>query len=144
MNVIVLNLPKRRDLVEQSWVNREIDRYNRRLGKHLKVFDRVQYTVINCDRKFHTSHCMHLNTDSKEYVARQLVSLIDMQSKKEELAVISLGWDNVKMNDEIVVKGKRTSENSGRFDEIQDVLTEEEAKFDGRMVSSTWGKRVRI
>jgi hypothetical protein len=54
MNVIVLNLPKRRDLVDQSCVNKEIEGYNRRLGKHLKVFDHVQYIVINYDRKFHT------------------------------------------------------------------------------------------
>jgi hypothetical protein len=68
MNVIVLNLPKRRDLIDQSCVNKEIDSYNRRLGKHLKVFDCVHYLVINYDRKFHTSHGMHLNTEGKEYV----------------------------------------------------------------------------
>jgi hypothetical protein len=74
-NVIVLNLPNRRDLVEHSCVNKEIDNYNRRLGKHLKVFDRVHYKVINYERKFYTRHGMHLNTIGKEYVARQLVSL---------------------------------------------------------------------
>jgi hypothetical protein len=41
--VIVLNLPKRRDLVDQSCVNEEINSYNRKLGKHLKVFDHVHY-----------------------------------------------------------------------------------------------------
>jgi hypothetical protein len=40
-NVIVLNLPTRRDLVDQSCVNNEIVSYNRRLGKYLKVFDSV-------------------------------------------------------------------------------------------------------
>jgi hypothetical protein len=30
-----------------------------------------------------------------------------MKSKKEELAVISLDWNNVKMNDKIVVNEKR-------------------------------------
>jgi hypothetical protein len=71
-NVIVINLPYRRDLVEQSCVNKEIDNYNRRLGKHLKGFDHVYYKVINYERKFHTKHGMHLNTIGKEYVASQL------------------------------------------------------------------------
>jgi hypothetical protein len=93
VNVVVLNLPNRRDLADQSCVNKEIDRYNRRLGKHLKVFDRVYYKVINYERKFHTKHGMHLNTMGKEYVARQLTSLISFIGKKpikEERAIISL------------------------------------------------------
>jgi hypothetical protein len=127
-------------------VNKEIDSYNRRLGKHLKVFDRVHYKVINYDRKFHTSHGMHLNTEGKEYVARQLVSFIsfnDMKLNNEERAVISLNWDNVKMNDKIVVNGKRTSEDGCKFDENQGALSEEEVKLNEHMVSPIRGKRVR-
>jgi hypothetical protein len=75
-NVIVINLPYRRDLVEQSCVNKEIDNYNRRLGKHLKGFDRVYYKVINYERKFHAKHGMHLNTTGKEYVASQSLSFL--------------------------------------------------------------------
>jgi hypothetical protein len=95
MNVIVLNLPVRRDLVDQSCVNNEIVSYNRRLGKCLKVFDSVHYLMINHDRKFHTRHSMHLNTTGKEYVARQIVSSIGTISSKQDVYVIMLNWDSV-------------------------------------------------
>lgn len=89
---------------------------------------------------------MHLNTVGKEYFARQLVSLIsfiDKKSNKEERAVISLDWDNVKMNDKTVVNGKRTSEDRRKFEKNQGELSEEEVRLNPSMVSPTCGKRVR-
>jgi hypothetical protein len=46
-NVIVLSLPKRRDLEDQSSVNTEIMVFNRKLGKHLKSFDNAHHIEIN-------------------------------------------------------------------------------------------------
>jgi hypothetical protein len=63
--------------------------------------------MINYDRKFHTSHGMHLNTEGKEYVAKRLVSFIEAKSNKEDLAVISLDWEKAKMNDKMVENEKK-------------------------------------
>jgi hypothetical protein len=127
-------------------VNKEIDNYNRRLGKHLKVFDHVYYKVINYERKFHTKHDMHLNTIGKEYVARQLISFIsfiEMKIIKEERVIIPLEWDNVKLNNNMAVNGKRIRENSPNFIDNQCELLEEEVKMNASKVSPIWGKRVR-
>jgi hypothetical protein len=98
-------------------VNNEIVSYNRRLGKYLKVFDSVHYLMINNDRKFHTRHGMHLNTNGKEYVARQIVSSIATISSKQEVEVITLNWDSVKLSDKIVENGKSISQDSCNLDE---------------------------
>jgi hypothetical protein len=74
-------------------VNKEIDNYNRRLGKHLKGFDHVNYKVLNYERKLHTKHGLHLNTLGKEYAASQLVSLIssiEKDTSKVERDIIPL------------------------------------------------------
>jgi hypothetical protein len=143
MNVIFLNLPKRRDLVEQSCVNKEIDTCNRKLGKHLKVIDRVHYVVINYDRKYHTSHSMHLNVEGKEYVAKQLVSFIIMKLNKDELAVISLDWDYVKMNDNTEKSDNCKSDVRCKYDEGQETLSEDLSKLKEQHISPVLGKRVR-
>jgi hypothetical protein len=74
-------------------VNKEIDNYNRRLGKHLKGLDHVYYKALNYERKFHTRHGLHLNALGKEYVASQLVSLIssiEKDTSKVERDIIPL------------------------------------------------------
>jgi RNase H-fold protein (predicted Holliday junction resolvase) len=49
-NVLVLSLPKRLDLEDQSCVNKEIMNFNRKLGKHLKLFEYAHYIKVKYDR----------------------------------------------------------------------------------------------
>jgi hypothetical protein len=61
MNVIVLSLPQRMDLEDQSCLNKEVKNFNRKLDKHLKLLECAHYIEINYDRKHHTRHSLYLN-----------------------------------------------------------------------------------
>jgi hypothetical protein len=71
-------------------VNTEITNFNRKVGKCLKSFDHAHHIEINCDRKYHSRYGLHLNSKGKEYVAKQLVTFIEMKSNKNEQTVIPL------------------------------------------------------
>jgi hypothetical protein len=89
-NIIVVNAPKRHDLLQTSCVNVEVDNFNCKLQKRMKVFNHVKILSANLERKYFTQHGMHLNAAGKERAARGLARVISSFRKSEMTAPISL------------------------------------------------------
>ena len=85
-NCIVMTVPHRFDLDNNSCVNTEIQMYNRKLTKVAKHLNKV--TVVNTvtERKFFTRHGFHLNVRRKEIISKKLTTVIQeiigLQTKK--------------------------------------------------------------
>lgn len=68
----VMSAPCRHDLDSDSCVNREVKVYNRKLKKHLKVFDNTHIIEVDPQRDLYTRHGLHMNQNGKEHMAKKL------------------------------------------------------------------------
>lgn len=99
-NVIVMSAPPRYDLIKDSCVNREVESFNKKLGKRLQRFDKVEMIEVIKERACYTKHGQHLNTRGKEVMAKQIAATIERVLKKK-VEPISMKWVN-----EIVTKNQ--------------------------------------
>jgi hypothetical protein len=76
-NVIVMSAPHRHVLMSNSCVNKEIEKFNRKLGLRLERLRNVGMTEVVNNRKLYTRHRQHLNTEGKENMAKKIVSAIE-------------------------------------------------------------------
>jgi hypothetical protein len=65
VNIIILDIPHRNDLIETSCVNKEIQVFNRKLRKVTKLYKHVKILEDSNNREFFTRHSMHLNKEGK-------------------------------------------------------------------------------
>jgi len=68
---ILMNVPHRYDLEQTSFINKEVNKYYRRLQKHMKVFKNIQVIKANLDRRGFTKHSQHMNAKVKELMAKE-------------------------------------------------------------------------
>jgi len=52
-------------------VNKEVYKYNRRLQKHMKVFENTDIIKVNLDRRGFIKHGQHMNAKGKEWMAKR-------------------------------------------------------------------------
>jgi hypothetical protein len=71
-NVIVMSAPHRHDLMSNSCVNKEIEKFNRKLHSRLERLRRVEMIDVVNDRNLYTRHGQHLNTEGKETMAKKI------------------------------------------------------------------------
>jgi hypothetical protein len=95
VNIIILDIPHRYDLMETSCVNREIRIYNRKLRKFTKVFKHVSIIEMNNDRETFTSHGLHLNNLGNQQIAKQVANEIRRLIDKKVSNIIRLDWKQV-------------------------------------------------
>jgi hypothetical protein len=74
-NVIVISAPHRHDLMSNSCVNKEIEKFNRKIRLRLERLGRVEMIDVVNDRHLYTRHRQHLNTEGKETMAKKITSL---------------------------------------------------------------------
>jgi predicted AAA+ superfamily ATPase len=65
-NVIIMSAPHRHNLIRNSCVNKEVDAFNRKLCKRLKMFEKLKIIEVINERACYTKHGQHLNTGGKE------------------------------------------------------------------------------
>jgi hypothetical protein len=70
-NFILMDIPHRYDLEQISCVNKEVEKYNRRIRKHMKVFENTAVIKVDVDRSGFTKHCQHMNAKGKELMAKR-------------------------------------------------------------------------
>jgi hypothetical protein len=92
-NVIVMSAPPRYDLIKDSCVNREVESFNKKLGKRLQRFDKVEVIEVIKERACYTQHGQHLNTRGKEVMAKKIAATIERVLKKK-VEPISMKWVN--------------------------------------------------
>ena len=64
-NFILMDAPHRYDLEQNSCVNKEVEKYNRRIWKHMKVLENTEVIKVNIDRRGFTRHGQHMNAKEK-------------------------------------------------------------------------------
>jgi hypothetical protein len=76
MNIIVITAPYRHDLIPSSCVNHEVRIFNRKLVKKMAPFNNVKILAANLERRFFTTHGMHMNAAGKERAAQRLAVVV--------------------------------------------------------------------
>ena len=71
-----MDVPNRYDLEQISYVNKEVETYNRRIRKHMKVFENTEVIKVDLDRRGFTKHGQHMNAKGKELLAKRIVATI--------------------------------------------------------------------
>jgi hypothetical protein len=92
VNVVIMQVPLRHDLMPSSCVNNEVIRFNRQIEKRLKPYPNVKLFDLDLDRSSYTTHGQHLNTSGKELNARKLATSIKDELAKKQLIPIQIPW----------------------------------------------------
>jgi hypothetical protein len=75
-NIILIHAQHRHDLINTSCVNKEVDKFNWKLKKIIKIFPIVTIMEVETQRQHFTRHGQHLNLLGKELVAIELAKNI--------------------------------------------------------------------
>jgi hypothetical protein len=62
---VLMDVPHRYDLEHISCVNKEVDKYNRRLQNHMKVFGNTEVIKANLDRRGFKKHRQRMNGEKR-------------------------------------------------------------------------------
>jgi hypothetical protein len=71
-----LDVPHRYDLEQNSCVNKEVEKYNRRIWKHMRVLENTEVIKVDIDRKGFARHGQIMNAKGKEFMAKRIVAAI--------------------------------------------------------------------
>jgi len=84
-NVIPMSATHRYDLMSNSCVNNEVEKFNWKLCKRLERFGKVEMTEVASETNLYTKHIQHLNSESKESMAKKTASTVEcLLNKKVE------------------------------------------------------------
>jgi hypothetical protein len=64
-----------------SCVNKEVDVFNRKLRKQMKVFENIALIKLDSNRDQFKKHGLHLNNKGNELAAKKIVSTIKIHVK---------------------------------------------------------------
>jgi hypothetical protein len=70
-NFILMDVPHRYDLEQNSFVNKEVEVCNRRIWKYMKVLEKTEVIMVDEDRRGFTRHGQHMNAKGKELMAKE-------------------------------------------------------------------------
>jgi hypothetical protein len=82
-NVIVMKAPHRHDLMSNSCVNKDIEKFNRKLSLRLERLRRVEMIDVVNERNLYPRHGQHLYTEGKEAMAKKIASTIECVLNKQ-------------------------------------------------------------
>ena len=72
-NVAIVGTPKRHDLLKTSCVNEEVEKFNRKLLKKMRVFENAKVIDSVSQRECYTKRGLHLNSIGKEQMAYRII-----------------------------------------------------------------------
>ena len=82
-SIILVSAPHQYDLMSNSCVNVEVEKFNRNLHKSLERFRKVEMVEVVSERNLYTKHGQHLNSESKESMAKKIASTIECWFNKK-------------------------------------------------------------
>jgi hypothetical protein len=91
-NIIIIGVPHRYDLSEQSCVNNAIQSFNSKLKKITTMFSYVTVIESIHGKEHFTSHGLHYNRRGKILITKQVVSEISKVTARKGTIPIRLGW----------------------------------------------------
>jgi hypothetical protein len=91
-NSILIEVPHRYDLIQDACVNKEVEKYNSRIWKHMKVHENAEVMKVNLDRRGFTKHGQHMNAMGKELMAKRIVEAKKHILKICKKTTIGMKW----------------------------------------------------
>jgi hypothetical protein len=91
-NIIVLDIPHRYDLENNSTVNKEIQTFNRKLRMITKHFNHVSILEVSFNREAFTQYGLHLNRLGKSLITKQIAKKIYGFMEEKADNIIRLEW----------------------------------------------------
>jgi hypothetical protein len=91
-NVIIIGAPKRHDLLTTSCVNKEVDKFNRKLHKKMRVFEHAKVIDSVSQRECYTRHGLHINSLGKEQMAQRIIDQLKNSLSTDNTSPIPLSW----------------------------------------------------
>ena len=76
INVIVMTVPHRLDLIRSSCVNNAVEAFGRRLWNRMKRFKNVEMINVVIDRDFYVKHGQYTNTRGIEKMLMKVASTL--------------------------------------------------------------------
>ena len=64
-NLTLMDVPHRYDLEQDSCVNKDVEKYNRRIRKRMNLSENTELIKIDLDRRGFTKHDQHMNAREK-------------------------------------------------------------------------------
>lgn len=93
-NIIIMSAPQRHDFSSSSCINNEVETYNRKMKKRMKVYEHVCVVDVYLKREHFTRHGLHMNYKGKEEAARTISSTIDCINNKVSNSIPLQWYDN--------------------------------------------------
>jgi hypothetical protein len=106
-NIILMEVPHRYDLMRESCVNKETQRFNNKLREYMEKYEHVTVLQVNMDRSNFTTHGQHMNKMGKELIAGRITVAIDCIVKKSK--VKSQNKQKIDVDPEEAMKERRDS-----------------------------------
>ena len=69
VNLVIMKVPLRHDLMPSSCVNNEVVKFNRQIEKRVKSYPNTKVFHLDLDISYYTTHGQHLNSSGKELIA---------------------------------------------------------------------------
>ena len=82
-SVILMSATHRYNLMSNSCVNNEVEKFNGKLFKRLERFGKVEITDVVCERNLYIKHVQHLNSEGRESMAKMIASTIECLLNKK-------------------------------------------------------------
>jgi lysophospholipase L1-like esterase len=92
LNIVIVNSPHRYDLVPTSCVNLEVEKFNRKLNKIMKLQTNVTTLILELETSHFTNHGLHLNFKGKNVVSQNLASVVKNRAAKGYSVLIPAAW----------------------------------------------------
>ena len=96
-NIILVRAPERHGLLNTSCVNSEVDTFNRKLHKKMKLHEHLKVIDSVIQRGCYTRHGLHLNRLGKQQMAHRIVNQIKNSIVANNTLPIPLSWQEVPM-----------------------------------------------
>ena len=108
-NIMIMSAPHSYDLITSSCENGEVEVFNRKLHKQMKVFNHTALLDMNLNREHFTQHGLHMNTSGKKLISQRIAYNIRRIFIKRMTPPIILKWksDPTESSEGKEVEGRR-------------------------------------
>jgi len=89
-----MSAPTRYDLHPSSCVNKEVESFNRKLQKFMKIHNHIHVCSMSTNRDHFTTHGLHMNTQGKNWITHTWASHIKTLTPSSSLTPIPLPEKN--------------------------------------------------
>jgi len=101
-------------------VNKEIKVYNRKLNNIMRRYNYTEVIDMSANRDHYTKHGLHMNGTGKDWLARRIMDTINKLFVYQELAAITLEWEeSSEKRDQLKTIGHKESDSGIAQQEVR-------------------------